>query len=336
MGPGQGSPAACHTSRYLNAAEMFSSRARPARLVKACHRGRRCQTCACEKRGCVRLARCRASDVQDGASARRTQFTWSCRRIRPWFATPHRQPRTRRRSTTLRCSRISPLCPDNACESLLDDEDTLFFFHGERSGCGMTPFRGCLVPIFLGGFGYLYVPSGDHPTGIPRYAGQQPGFILSTSSWQGTRAVETRAMADALGKMISTLSPSQIEALSNVLALAQGGDQRRSVEAVEVPTNVDSGDTVTRFALRLASTWCPCRKGSGPCLVLTPRFHAHLCADVHPPVHELCAPDDHPRAGTLLRRPLASPERPRDGDALVFHHVYRHPAVDVRRVHHQL
>ena len=143
-------------------------------------------------------------------------------------------------------------------------------------------------------------------------------------------------MADALGKMISTLSPSQIEALSNVLALAQGGDQRRSVEAVEVPTNVDSGDTVTRFALRLASTWCPCRKGSGPCLVLTPRFHAHLCADVHPPVHELCAPDDHPRAGTLLRRPLASPERPRDGDALVFHHVYHHPAVDARRVHHQL
>ena len=34
------------------------------------------------------------------------------------LGSPQRQPRTRRRSTTLRCSRISPLCPDNAYESL--------------------------------------------------------------------------------------------------------------------------------------------------------------------------------------------------------------------------
>lgn len=69
-------------------------------------------------------------------------------------------------------------------------------------------------------------------------------------------------MADALGKMISTLSPSQIEALSNVLALAQDGDLRRGVKPVEVASNIDSGDTVTRFDLRPASTRCPCRQGS--------------------------------------------------------------------------
>ena len=34
------------------------------------------------------------------------------------LGSPQRQPRTRRRSTTLRCSRISPLCLDNAYESL--------------------------------------------------------------------------------------------------------------------------------------------------------------------------------------------------------------------------
>ena len=32
------------------------------------------------------------------------------------LGSPQRQPRTRRRSTTLRCSRISPLCLDNAYE----------------------------------------------------------------------------------------------------------------------------------------------------------------------------------------------------------------------------
>ena len=56
------------------------------------------------------------------------------------LGSPQRQPRTRRRSTTLRCSRISPLCLDNAYESLWMMK-TYFFFPGERSGCGITPFR---------------------------------------------------------------------------------------------------------------------------------------------------------------------------------------------------
>lgn len=89
----QVSPAACHISRYLNAADC-------SRFARVQHDSPRRAT-AVEGGKLARvksedvldwLARCRASD---DASARRTQFTWSCRRIRRWFATPHRQPHTR-------------------------------------------------------------------------------------------------------------------------------------------------------------------------------------------------------------------------------------------------